>query len=221
MTLLELLQLLRKKLALVIALPIVFALATGVYAYGFMKDMYTSQVQLYVLTQARTSQEQSYASSSDTAASQQLANDIAVLADSPSVKKATASALGMKDLEGYELGVKNSTTNRVITLTVTSADPDASARVANELAKKTAVRSVEVMGVSAVNVVDEASAPENPSGPNRKMYVAVACLAGLFLAVAIVVVMDMLNVTVKSREEAEELFGLPVLAELPKLKEGK
>ena len=72
MTLLELLQLLRKKLALVVALPVVFTLATGIYAFGFMEDVYTSEVQLYVLTQSQTSQDQSYATSSDTAASQQL-----------------------------------------------------------------------------------------------------------------------------------------------------
>lgn len=221
MTLLELLRLLRKKIALVIALPIIFTLLTGVYAYGFMKDVYTSEVQLYVLTQSQTSQDQSYASSSDTTASQQLANDIAVLADSPTVRNATAQALGMKDLTDYSIGVKNATTNRVITLTVTAGDPNSAARVANELAKKTATRSVEIMGVKAVNIVDEAVASDNPSGPNRKMYVAVAFLAGLFVAIALVVLMDMLNTTVKSREEAEELFDLPVLGVMPELKKVK
>lgn len=221
MTLLELLQLLRKKLALVIALPVIFTLATGIYTFGFMEDVYTSEVQLYVLTQSQTSQDQSYATSSDTAASQQLANDIAVIADTPKVRNATAKALGMKDLKDYTLGVKNATTNRVITLTVTANDPAAAARVANEFAKNTASCSVETMGLKAVNIVDDATSSDIPSGPNRKMYLAVAFLAGLFVVVAIVVLMDMLNTTVKSREEAEELFGLPVLGTMPELKKVK
>ena len=221
MTLLELLQLLRKRLALVVALPVVFTLATGIYAFGFMEDVYTSEVQLYVLTQSQTSQDQSYATSSDTAASQQLANDIAVIADTPKVRNATAKALGMKDLKDYTLGVKNATTNRVITLTVTANDPAAAARVANEFAKNTASCAVETMGLKAVNLMDDATSSDIPSGPNRKMYLAVAFLAGLFVAVAIVVLMDMLNTTVKSREEAEELFGLPVLGTMPELKKVK
>ena len=219
MTLLELLQLLRKRLALVVALPVVFTLATGIYAFGFMEDVYTSEVQLYVLTQSQTSQDQSYATSSDTAASQQLANDIAVIADTPKVRN--AKALGMKDVKDYTLGVKNATTNRGITLTVTANDPAAAARVANEFAKNTASCSVETMGLKAVNIVDDATSSDIPSGPNRKMYLAVAFLAGLFVAVAIVVLMDMLNTTVKSREEAEELFGLPVLGTMPELKKVK
>ena len=167
------------------------------------------------------SQNESYATSSDTAASQQLANDIAVLADSPSVQEATAKALRLQDLSGYTLNVKSSTTNRVITLTVTAKDPAAAARVANELAKNTASRSVEIMGLKAVNIVADASIPDKPSGPNRPLYLAVAFFAGLFIAVVIVLLLDMMNTTIKSREEAEELLGLPVLAVVPELKKVK
>ena len=221
MTLLELLQLLRKKLALVIALPVVFALATGIYSYAFMEDVYTSSVQLYVLTQSKTSTDSGYATSSDTTASQQLANDIAVLAASNSVKSATATALGMTSLDSYTIDVSSATTNRVITLKVTGKSPDAAKLVADELAQQTATRSVQIMGLQSVNIVDKATTPDSPSGPNRKMYIAVAFLAGLFVAIAIVVLLDMLNTTVKSREEAEEIFGLSVLGVLPEVKNVK
>lgn len=49
MTLLELLQLLRKHLRLVIALPLVCALAMGVYSYLFMPNTYTASTSMYVL----------------------------------------------------------------------------------------------------------------------------------------------------------------------------
>ena len=49
MTLLELLQLMRKHLKLVILLPIVCALAMGVYSYAFMANTYTASTSMYVL----------------------------------------------------------------------------------------------------------------------------------------------------------------------------
>ena len=49
MTLLELLQLLRKHLRLVIALPLVCALVMGVYSYLFMPNAYTASTSMYVL----------------------------------------------------------------------------------------------------------------------------------------------------------------------------
>ena len=51
MTLLELLQLLKKHLALVIVLPIVCAVAMAVVAYGFMANVYTATTSMYVLAQ--------------------------------------------------------------------------------------------------------------------------------------------------------------------------
>ena len=51
MTLLELLQLLKKHLTLVIALPVLCAVAMAVVAYGFMANTYTAETTLYVLAQ--------------------------------------------------------------------------------------------------------------------------------------------------------------------------
>ena len=63
--------------------------------------------------------------------------------------------------------------------------------------------------------------PNQPSGPNRKLYIAVAALAGLFVAVAIVVLLDMLNTRVRSVDDAVELLGVPVIGRFPVLKGGK
>ena len=67
-------------------------------------------------------------------------------------------------------------------------------------------------------IVDAAEVPTDPSGPPRAMYTAVAFLAGIFLAVAIVVVLDMLNTRVRNPEEAEELLGIPVIGRIPTIK---
>ena len=75
------------------------------------------------------------------------------------------------------------------------------------------------MDVQSVNVIDEAEIPEAPSGPNRVMYTAVAFLAGLFVAIAIVVLKDMLNTRVRSAEEVEEMLGIPVIGRIPAMKE--
>lgn len=217
MTLLELLQLLRKKWQMVVAFPVVFALAAAGYCWGFMTNDYTATVSVYVLTKS-SSESVGTISSSDTTASQQLANDVAVLATSSRVLNGTAEALGMSSLDGYDIEVSSDTTTRVISLSVTSKRPEAAAAVANELANQTADAGVEVMDLRAVNVVDTAEVPQVPSGPNRWLYTAVAFLAGLFVAVAIAVIQDMVDTTVKSSEEAEELFGLPVLGRIPSVK---
>ena len=215
MTLLELFKLLRKHLALVVVLPVVLAIATAGFSWGLMQNQYTATVSVYVLTAKDDASSSSTTAYNDLTASQLMANDIATLAKSETVQKRTAEALGMSSLSGYKISVEAGTTTRVISISVTAGKPDAAAIVANEISTVLSTTAQSVMGVESVNVVDAA---EVPTGPPRAMYTAVAFLAGIFLAVAIVVVLDMLNTRVRNPEEAEELLGIPVIGRIPTIK---
>ena len=221
MTLLELLQLMRKHLKLVILLPIVCALAMGVYSYAFMANTYTASTSMYVLAKQTSANSDNAANYSNLNASQMLANDVSTLLKSDGIAADTVKNLHLDSLKGYSTKVTSETTSRVITLSVTGSDPDTSAAIANEMASNVSKVAQQVMDVQSVNVIDQAVSPSSPSGPNRSMYIAVALLAGLFIAIAIVVVSDMLNTKVRNADEVEELLGLPVIGRMPAVKGGK
>ena len=221
MTLLELLQLMRKHLKLVILLPIVCALAMGVYSYAFMANTYTASTSMYVLAKQTSANSDNAANYSNLNASQMLANDVSTLLKSDRIAADTVKNLHLDSLKGYSTKVTSETTSRVITVSVTGSDPDTSAAIANEMASNVSKVAQQVMDVQSVNVIDQAVSPSSPSGPNRSMYIAVALLAGLFIAIAIVVVSDMLNTKVRNADEVEELLGLPVIGRMPAVKGGK
>lgn len=220
MTLLELLTLLRKHLKLVIMLPIVCMVAMGLASVLMMNDTYTATTDMYVLASSEGSNSSS-ALSNDLSASQMLTNDVATLLQSDRVMTDAADQLGLPNLRGYDITVTSESTTRVITLQVTSSDAQGSANVANALADCVSNVAQEVMNVESVNVIDEAPTPEAPSGPNRMLYVAVAAMAGLFAAVAIVVLMDVIDTRVRSAEDVEELLELPVIGRIPEMKGGR
>ena len=216
MTLLELFQLMRKHLRLVVALPVACALVTAVICYAALPNTYTASVSMYVLTKASTSDEQGTVSNSDLAASQMLTSDVATIIKSDRVSADTAEALNMSSLDDYKISIDSSTTTRVITLSVVGPTPDSAAAVANQVAVTTDAIAQQVMNVESINVIDQASAPPSPSGPPRLMYTAVAFLAGLFAAIAVVVVMDMANTRVRGAEEASQLLeGMPIIGRIP------
>lgn len=220
MTLLELLRLLKKRMMLVVALPVVCALAMGLFSFLIMPNTYTASTSLYVLakTENVNGNNNMY---SDLNASQLLTNDVATLVESDRVLNDTAKDLGMQNLDGFGITVASETTTRVITLSVTGEDADAAATVANKLVENASSIAREVMNIQGVNVIDKAVAPTEPSGPNRPMYVTVALMLGLFVAVSIVVLSDMLNTKVRRAEEVEELLGVPVIGRIPAMKGGK
>ena len=216
MTLLELLGLIRKRLGIVIVIPVVFALATAAYSFLVLPDRYTASTSMYVLT--KSSQNNDAITNSDLTASQMLTNDVATLIKSSRVQNDAAAAVNLDSLSGYSINVNSTTTTRVITVSVSGTSPANVAIVANQLAKTADEIAQEVMDIQSINVIDEAKEPASPSGPPRLMYIAVAFLAGLFVAIAIIVIADMANTRVRSGEEAAELTGLTVIGRMPIIK---
>lgn len=216
MTLLELFSLMRKHLIIVVALPIAFALVTAVVSFAVLPNTYTASTSMYVLTKA--SKEDSGLTSTDLSASQMLTNDVATLIKSSRVTTEAAEAVGLSTLDSFALKVDSSTTTRLITVSVTGTDPSDAAIVANQLAKTADDVAQEVMDIQSINVIDEASEPDSPSGPPRLMYTLVAALAGLFVAIAAIVIADMANTRVRSGEEASDLLDITIIGRIPVIK---
>lgn len=219
MTLLELFRLLKKHLQIVVLLPVVCALVVGLYSAIFVRNQYTATSSMYVLAQNDSSNSSSLYS--DLNASQMLTNDVAKLLKSDRVVNQVGSEVGIEGLKGYSVSVTSETTSRVITLSVTGPDPQTAADIVNKMIEDVSGVAQSVMNVESVNPVDMAQAPEKPSGPNRLLYMLVAFVAGLFAAIAIVVVSDMLNTKVRGSEDLEELVDVPIIGRIPNVQGGR
>ena len=101
------------------------------------------------------------------------------------------------------MSVSSETTSRVITLSVTGKDAEGVARVANAIAEEVSEVAQNVQMAQSVNVIDR-STSSKPSA-----------------AVAIIVLIDMLNTRVRSSEDAEDLLGISVIGRIPVLKDGR
>lgn len=215
MTLLDLLRLMRKHLAVVITLPIACAAAMAAVSFLLMSNTYTADTTLYVQGQEASQNPNGSSLYSDFSAAQMIANDVASLADSETVLNAAANDLGLPNLDNFSISVASETNTRVIRLSVTGKDPEESARVANSVGSAISKVAQDSMGVKGVNVIDAAKTPVSPSGPNRLLYTAVALLGGLFLAIAGIVFVDMVNTKIRGVEDAEETLGIPVIGRIP------
>lgn len=219
MTLLELFRLLKKHLRIVVLLPVACALVVGLYSVFFVRNQYTATSSMYVLAQKDSSNSNSLYS--DLNASQMLTNDVVKLLKSDRVVNQVGSEVGIEELKGYSVSVTSETTSRVITLSVTGPDPQTAADIVNKMIEDVSGVAQSVMNVESVNPVDMAQAPEKPSGPNRLLYTLVAFVAGLFTAIAIVVVSDMLNTKVRGPEDLEELVDVPIIGRIPNVQGGR
>lgn len=217
MTLFELLGLLRKQIKLIVILPLITAAFVALWAH-FLPNRYTTSTTMYVLSLNEESKDAAV-TQQDLSLGSMITTDVSTILQSSRVKNDVAQELGLPSLAGYSLNV-TSTTSRVINMAVTGYDPEMVAKVANALVADTSKVAAEIMNIESVNVIDEAKVPGGPSGPPRRRYVAVGFMAGLFAAVCIVVIMDMLDTRVRGGADIEELVDVPVIGHFPVVERG-
>jgi polysaccharide biosynthesis transport protein len=78
-------------------------------------------------------------------------------------------------------------------------------------------RIAEAQIISNLRVLDPATVPTKPTQPKPMMVMALATLAGLILATALVLILNLLDNTLRRPEELAKLVQLPVLGKVPKL----
>lgn len=73
----------------------------------------------------------------------------------------------------------------------------------------------QVMDIKAVNVVETANIPDEPSSPSVPKNGVIGGLLGILLAAAVVLIVYLTNDTVKTPEDVEKYLGLSVLGTIP------
>jgi len=76
----------------------------------------------------------------------------------------------------------------------------------------------EALATGGVSLVQEASAPSTPSTPRTKRDVILGVIVGLVLGLALAAILERLDTRIRSVEELEEVFGLPIIGRMPRSK---
>ena len=208
-----------KKVHIILIVLIFIALGV-IYTVGFTTPKYTSSTTL-VLAGAESGNETERTNSittTDVTLNSKLVSTYSVLVRSKDVLSQVISNLGI-DISWENL--RNNVTvsavedTEVIEISVTTENPTYSADIANEIAKVFTGKVAEIYNINNVHVVDEAEVEHIPSNINHKRDVVIFAFIGLVVAIIYVLIANMLDTTIKTAEDVEKDFKLPVLASIP------
>ena len=104
----------------------------------------------------------------------------------------------------------------MIKITVTTENAQNAAKIANETAKVFIEKVAnDFYNINNVHIVDEAEVNTTPSNINHKKDIVIFAFIGLVISVIYVLIANMLDTTIKTAEEVEREYKLPVLASIP------
>ncbi|MGD1911742.1 MAG: GumC family protein [Rivularia sp. (in: cyanobacteria)] len=78
-------------------------------------------------------------------------------------------------------------------------------------------RIAQAQKVSNIRIIEEAKVPELPASPKKAVILAIATIFGGILATGVILLLELMDNTLRDAREAEELLSLPLLGVLPRL----
>lgn len=203
----------------IILIVLIFIVLGVIYTIGFTTPMYSSSTTLLLAGSESSGGETTNSiTTTDITLNSKLVSTYSVLVRSKDVLSQVISNLGMDiSWENLRNNVKVSSVEdtEVIEISVTTNNAENSANIANEIAKVFTEKVAEIYNINNVHVVDEAEPENTPSNINHEKDVIIFAFIGLVVAVIYVLLANMLDTTVKTAEDIEKEFKLPVLASIP------
>ncbi|MGU9099107.1 YveK family protein [Clostridium perfringens] len=209
---------LKRRWKLIALVTITATLVSAILSFFVIKPQYEAKTKLFIGKQE--SQGSTY-SNSDVSMYQQLMKTYAELAKtSDLVTKAVKSA----DLDYNQKEIKEILNNltatpsadtQILDLSFKGRNPKEVLKVTEAITNEFISESKELIPNGNVQVIQKPQLPEHPVSPNKKRNILIAIVLGGIIGIGLVILLEFLDNTFKSREELEKTLDLPIIGAIP------
>ncbi|MDM0973057.1 Wzz/FepE/Etk N-terminal domain-containing protein [Clostridium perfringens] len=210
---------LKKRWKLIALITIAATLVSAILSFFVIKPQYEAKAKLFIGKQE--TQENNAYNNSDVMMYQQLMKTYAELVKtSDLVTKAVKSAnlnYNQNEIKGIlnNLTANPSADTQILDLSFKGGNPKEVLKVTEAITNEFISESKELIPNGNVQVIQKPQLPEHPVSPNKKLNILIAFVLGLMVGVGIVLLLEYLDNTFKSREELEKNLDLPIIGAIP------
>ena len=208
---------LKERLLVIIAAGLLVGCVGCLFTMLLVTPQYSSSATMLVLPR-----EDNTTAVSELQAGTQLANDYAVLITSRPVLEEVIDNLGL-DMTYEQLSdsvtVKNPQDTRLLQITVKNPDPSSAKDIVNELTTAASDYIGENMEMEAPKIIEKGEVPNQRTSPNMKKIAVLGLAAGLVLSAGIIILMTILDDTIKTEDDITKYLNVSTLANVPDRKD--
>ncbi|MDK0937325.1 YveK family protein [Clostridium perfringens] len=210
---------LKKRWKIIALITIAATLVSAILSFFVIKPQYEAKAKLFIGKQE--TQENNAYNNSDVMMYQQLMKTYAELVKtSDLVTKAVKSAnldYNQDEIKGIlnNLTANPSADTQILDLSFKGGNPKDVLKVTEAITDEFISESKELIPNGNVQVIQKPELPEYPISPNKKLNILIAFALGIMFGVGVVLVLEYLDNTFKSREELEKTLDLPIIGAIP------
>ncbi len=205
------------RLTIIILVGILVGGMAFVYTQYFVDQLYVAKPKVYILN--KQDENQRYLTSQDVALSTYLAKDYESLLTTDPVLEEVKKELNLEQSTSAiasMISVEVEEDTRIMDISVTSTDPKLAKKIADKVREVANERLKVIMdGLEPVRSVDEAKLPTSPSYPNVEKNMMIGFIVGFGVALLVIIILYILDDTIKTPDDIEKRLGVSVLAAIP------
>ena len=216
----ELFTIFYKKKILIIVVVLLFAALGAAYTYKFITPMFkTSTSLILVQIGGDVTDSDTQITTTDIQLNSKLVNDYSAIAGSEFVAKEVYNNLNLSESCTLEelrssITVTTQANTEVITISVVNSDPNLAAKITSEVASVFMKKAEEIYKVGNIYQLDDPSIPTKPYNVHLTKNVVVFAFVGAVLVSGYILLVNMLDTTVKTESDIERVINVPVLASI-------
>lgn len=201
------------KIWIIILATVIGIASVGMYTMLWVQPVYSSTSMMYILSQST-----SITSLADIQLGSQLTSDYVVLVTSRPVVNKVIEELDLdmsyEQLAGM-ISVSNPSDTRILNLTVKNNDAYMAKTIVDKLTDVVVERVAEIMATEEPSVVDYGNVATAPTSPSIKKNAVIGGLLGLFASAGVIVVLFLLNDSIRTTDDIERYLGIQALGVIP------
>lgn len=217
----ELLDTLKKRILLILAITLTAVMVSGIVSFFFITPIYQASTQILV---NKSNSDQGNYNPAELQTSLQLINTYMVIMKSPAILNLVIEEMDL-DMTSSQLSEKvtvgSEKDSQVMNISVQDEDANRAADIANKVArvfKEENIMKVDNISILASAVVTDG---QSPIKPQPLLNIAIALVVGLMAGVGLAFLLEYFDNTVKNEQDVEKNLGLPILGVISVIEEAK
>lgn len=204
-----------KQNILTILVVSLLCLVIGLFSSIFLVDKkYSSEATIYITPKVT---EQGTIDYNSIQTNSQMVNNYMEILKGETILAKVADQVGLESFEEVQsaMTITNPTNTQLISISAETTDPELSQKIVSLTISTFSEDMMEILNLNNVTTINEAKVNTDPVSPSKSKFTILGFGIGLVVSCGYVCISYLFDKRLRTRDEAENFLGIPVLATVP------